>query len=612
MDGFKELRSLEPGVFGKVMLVQRKGAPNTFAMRYLQCPDISTLNKLLHQLFLMRAFDHPNVIKYQDMFFEQEGTQFVLLLLMDYYVDGNLYNVINRHTMQDPTPVSYLLSLLSQITNGVAFLHSKGLLHGDLKPSNVLLASNKKRAIVTDFGIAGPVAEGLEVPGIPAYMAPEQAGGKDYGSADLWALGCIALDLMMPGRPQKILYAEALEQGESALHSELRGMLDRQGCWPVDLIDLVLALLSVDSSQRPEASDVYYQLRSFSNNYCPDSVPLITTTAQEYQPRMKDYYGMRQDSLTFSDGTFASKPTERTPVKGSRGGLEVLRALLDLGLEEQQQGRRTSTSRPRSSSADSRARSNAADLQPPPTQSHGTLIAIPDMVVTMSPTDTPTRGFRSSSFGGTSSSLRSPHSGGSSKAATTPLSPDFSSLPKGHSQFPIPASASPSPHQMARNTHRSSTWDSGRFIFPPDQSSPSSANPSPRAITKSSTSTAALRGPPAAEALLPHLVSTTMAVSIEHHPPLNTGGSNRFGPVNAGNRLEQLYSPGLVYTIAPAAPPTLHPTVYHSGAIRTVGGGLSQVAQSPGSLPVFTPLYNPFPPQGHYPTVSGLSLFSPP
>lgn len=42
------------------------------------------------------------------------GTQFVLLLLMDYYVDGNLTNVINSHTIQDPTPIAYLLSLLSQ------------------------------------------------------------------------------------------------------------------------------------------------------------------------------------------------------------------------------------------------------------------------------------------------------------------------------------------------------------------------------------------------------------------------------------------------------------------------------------------------------------------
>lgn len=58
--------------------------------------------------------------------------------------------------------------------------------------------------LVADFGVAGPAVKGRAVPGVPAYMAPEQAAGRDAGAADLWALGCIALDLMLPGRPPKV------------------------------------------------------------------------------------------------------------------------------------------------------------------------------------------------------------------------------------------------------------------------------------------------------------------------------------------------------------------------------------------------------------------------
>eukprot|EP00667_Euglena_gracilis_P007675 EG_transcript_7755 len=580
MDGFKELRSLEPGVFGRTMLVQRKGAPNTFVMRYLTSPDVSTVNKLLHQVFLMRGFDHPNVIKYHDVFLEQEGTQFVLLLLMDYYVDGNLTNVINSHTIQDPTPIAYLLSLLSQITNGVAFLHSKGLAHGDLKPTNILLAANKKRAIVADFGVAGPAVKGRAVPGVPAYMAPEQAAGRDAGAADLWALGCIALDLMLPGRPPKILYAEALERGEVALHTELRGALDKQGCWPADLLDLALALLSVDPGQRPEASDAYYQLRSLSNNYCPDTVPLITTTAQEYQPRMKDYYGMRQDSLVFNDGTFPNR-LERTPVKGSRGGLEVLQVLLELGLEEQQQGRRTSLSlsKPRSSSIDYRAPRTAPDRPPSTAKGRSAPITIPDVVVTASAADTPSSGHGTSSFG-TTNSARTPPSG-SDPVKAVPFGNNLSSPVKGPFQFPAPTFFSPTARSVgpaAVLQQRSRSMDVGRFTLPGDYSSPVSASPSPRATSEGATPTllplAATSPPPITEtALYPRSPGGAVLPRAAPHP-LGLSARDGFVAAKAGSRGDGTpnhHSPGhaVVYSAAPAA----YSALYHSSTVRTASGG---------------------------------------
>ncbi len=102
-----------------------------------------------------------------------------------------------------PVPPAEARRLLTEVASALAYAHSRGVIHRDIKPDNILLSSEGGRAMVTDFGIARAVSTGsgdsrLTATGVaigtPAYMSPEQcAGDKEIdGRSDLYSLGVVA------------------------------------------------------------------------------------------------------------------------------------------------------------------------------------------------------------------------------------------------------------------------------------------------------------------------------------------------------------------------------------------------------------------------------------
>ena len=112
--------------------------------------------------------------------------------------------------------------IAAQILAGVGAAHAAGVVHADLKPSNVLLAP-KGRVVVTDFGLAMPCCATLgcrcDMPhlvGTPAYMAPEQVtGGTVLDGTDLFAFGVILYEMIAGGLPWR--GANALELARARL-----------------------------------------------------------------------------------------------------------------------------------------------------------------------------------------------------------------------------------------------------------------------------------------------------------------------------------------------------------------------------------------------------------
>ena len=125
-------------------------------------------------------------------------------IVMEYVAGEDLRTVLNRGLLTIPQIVQYGI----EICNAVGMAHRRGMVHGDLKPGNILI-SPENHAKVADFGLARALGEsamddGELVWGTPAYFAPEQAAGDRVTAAtDVYAIGIILYEMLTGTVPFK-------------------------------------------------------------------------------------------------------------------------------------------------------------------------------------------------------------------------------------------------------------------------------------------------------------------------------------------------------------------------------------------------------------------------
>src|SRR4051812_43091830 len=173
------------------------------------------------------------------------------------YVPGQTFReALRAGQLNDATAIE----ACAQICEGLAHAHAAGILHRDVKPSNVLLAEgDRASAKLLDFGLARMAeAETLtaqgDVPGTLAYIAPERLAGEDAtGAADVWSIGVMLWEALSGRHPfwqsSMLDTARAIESGAPSL-AVLRPDL------PKGLVDLVDRSLSLDPARRPAAAEL--------------------------------------------------------------------------------------------------------------------------------------------------------------------------------------------------------------------------------------------------------------------------------------------------------------------------------------------------------------------
>ncbi|MCC7104742.1 MAG: protein kinase [Chloroflexi bacterium] len=155
------------------------------------------LERFRREARAISRLDHPNILPVWD-FGEHDGLTY---MVSPFIGGGTLAQRLGR-----PWPLDQAVAVLRLLADALDYAHSQGIVHRDVKPSNVLFRSDG-RPVLGDFGIARALegtsaltSAGLVV-GTPRYMAPEQAEGELAGPAsDLYALGVVAYELLT-GRP---------------------------------------------------------------------------------------------------------------------------------------------------------------------------------------------------------------------------------------------------------------------------------------------------------------------------------------------------------------------------------------------------------------------------
>src|SRR5207253_10400769 len=195
-------RIVEPigaGGSSQVYLAQDTALRREVAIKILD--PHAAADTTLRKLFVKEAralaqLSHPNIVGVFDVG-EVDGLPFIV---MEYVAGSSLKQRIER---SGALPLSDVVKFIDGIGTGLAFAHSRGIIHADLKPSNILLDQND-RAKICDFGIARAPAEDSDSPQLFAtalYVAPERVEGRPASvPSDVYGLGLVLYEMLV-GKP---------------------------------------------------------------------------------------------------------------------------------------------------------------------------------------------------------------------------------------------------------------------------------------------------------------------------------------------------------------------------------------------------------------------------
>lgn len=152
------------------------------------------LERFNREAQLSASLNHHNIVTIHDV--GSEGG--VNYISMEYLDGSDLHSVIqNRGRL----PIDYSIKIVAQIAEALDYAHEKGIIHRDIKSSNIIVAKDGK-PVLTDFGIAhaastSKLTQSGMVIGTPDYMSPEQALGKDVDAqSDLYSLGIVLYECL--------------------------------------------------------------------------------------------------------------------------------------------------------------------------------------------------------------------------------------------------------------------------------------------------------------------------------------------------------------------------------------------------------------------------------
>jgi predicted esterase len=263
---YKILEELGRGGMGVVYKAQDTKLDRFVALKFLP-PHLSQAEeekkRFIHEAKAASALDHNNICTIHEIGETEDGQMFIAMAC---YEGESLKNKIDSGTLS----IDEVIDITTQIAQGLLKAHSKGIVHRDVKPANVLI-TNEGEVKIVDFGLAKLAGrtmltkEGTTL-GTVAYMSPEQTQGTDVDhSADIWGLGVMLYEMLSGEHPFKGDYEQAVMY--SILNEEPGNIRKVNPAVPQELEQIVnRALQKKTESRYSSASELLSDLKKYQEN----------------------------------------------------------------------------------------------------------------------------------------------------------------------------------------------------------------------------------------------------------------------------------------------------------------------------------------------------------